>query len=183
MTKFWTLALAATLTLSAGTGLLAQSPAQAAGAEAAEAPEAAEGNGIVAEEALTAEEDAVEGLLTYLATEVDLDEFLWLKRPIVIFANTPADPAFMQQVRYIEERAEEFVMRDVVVVIDTDPAAQSQARQRLRPRGFMLAIIGKDGEVKQRRPAPRSGRELMAVIDRFPLRRQEILEQLPAGRD
>jgi hypothetical protein len=45
-----------------------------------------------------------------------------------------------------------------------------------------LAIIEKDGEIKQRRPAPRDVREISAAIDHFPLRRQEILERLPAGR-
>ncbi len=127
--------------------------------------------------------DAEGGLLVLDAAEADLDSFLWLLRPLVIFANTPADPAFEQQMRWILERADEFAERDVVVITDTDPRSGSQARTRLRPRGFMVAIIDKDGEVKQRRPAPRSARELMAVIDRFPLRRQEMLERRPAGRD
>ena len=128
-------------------------------------------------------QDEVGGLLVLDAAEADIDSFLWVLRPLVIFANTPADPAFQQQLAEILERAEEFETRDVVVITDTDPGSNSSARQRLRPRGFMLAIIDKDGEVKQRRPSPRSARELMAVIDRFPLRRQEMLERRPSGRD
>ena len=128
-------------------------------------------------------EGEVEGLLVLNAAEADIDSFLWVLRPLVIFANTPADPAFEQQLRSILDRAEQFHERDVVVITDTDPASGSAARQRLRPRGFMVAIIDKDGEVKQRRPSPRSARELMAVIDRFPLRRQEMLESRPSGRD
>jgi hypothetical protein len=125
----------------------------------------------------------VNGLEVFDAVEVALDSFLWVKRPIIVFANTPADPAFQQQVEYILGRAAEFAERDVVLILDSDPAARSEARQRLRPRGFMLAILDKDGEVKQRRPAPRNAREIIAVIDRFPLRRQEMLEQRPSGRD
>ena len=125
----------------------------------------------------------VDGLEILDATEADLDGFLWVKRPILVFANTPADPAFQEQIENILSRAAEFALRDVVLIIDSDPAARSDARMRLRPRAFMLAIIDKDGEIKQRRPAPRSGRELMAVIDRFPSRRQEMLEQRPSGRD
>ncbi len=140
-----------------------------------------------AEETAPAEEQLAtgpdHGLEVLDAIDADLDSFLWVKRPIVVFADTPFDPAFERQVRYIIERAEEFVDRDVVLITDTDPAARSPARQRLRPRGFMVAILDKDGEVKQRRPAPRTAREIMAVIDRFPLRRQEILDRLPSGRD
>ena len=127
--------------------------------------------------------DVFGGLQVLEAVEVELDSFLWQKRLILLFANTSNDPAIQQQLEQILERAEEFVERDVVVIVDTDPAANSDARRRLRPRGFMMAIIDKDGEIKQRRPAPRSGRELMAVIDRFPLRRQEMLEQRPSGRN
>lgn len=175
-----TLVFAAILAIAAAPAAWAQTDAAAAEAMA-EAEE--ESDEVIAEDAIIDEEDAIPGLVTYDGTEVDLDEFLWLKRPIVLFANTPNDPALIQQLRYIEERADEFVKRDVVVVVDTDPAANTEVRQRLRPRGFMMAIIDKDGEVKQRRPAPRTGREIMAVIDRFPLRRQELMDQLPSGRD
>ena len=178
-----TLAIATFLPAAA----LAQAPAQAA--EGAAAPENANEAASEAVDALPddvpteAVQDEVAGLLVLDAAEADLDSFLWVLRPVVIFANTPADPAFEQQMRSILERADEFHERDVVVITDTDPRSGSQARTRLRPRGFMVAIIDKDGEVKQRRPAPRSARELMAVIDRFPLRRQEMMERRPSGRD
>ena len=153
----------------------ATGPAEADAAQAVDAPET---------DAPEAEvEDVAEGLQYLDGADVDPDSFLWTKRLLVVLANTPADPAFEQQLRNIREREDEFVQRDVVVIIDSDPAARSIIRQRLRPRGFMLAIIDKDGEVKQRRPAPRTAREIMAVIDRFPLRRQEILDQMPSGRD
>lgn len=128
------------------------------------------------------EEAAPEGLRILDAAQVDPDEFLWEWRIVAVMADTPNDPAFIRQMREIEALAGDLFERDVVVVIDTDRASGSPLRQRLRPRGFMLAIIDKDGEVKQRRPAPRDVRELNAVIDRFPLRRQEMMERRPAGR-
>jgi len=124
-----------------------------------------------------------DGLQFLDAAEVSLEEFLWINRLIVLLADSPNNPQLVQQLRYLEERAEEMLDRDVVVIVDADPTERSEVRQRLRPRGFMLVIIDKDGEIKQRRPAPRSGREIMAVIDRFPLRRQEMLERNPSGRD
>jgi hypothetical protein len=69
-----------------------------------------------------------------------------------------------------------------VVITDTDPEARSAVRQRLRPRGFSLVLMDKDGEVKRRAPAAWSMREIMHAIDRFPLRREEMLERNPAGR-
>ena len=124
-----------------------------------------------------------EGLRILDAVDVDIDEFLWQWRVVAVMADTPNDPAFVQQMRDIEARAAALFERDVVVVTDTSRNSGSSLRQRLRPRGFMLAIIEKDGEVKQRRPAPRDVREINAVIDRFPLRRQEMLERSPSGRD
>lgn len=123
-----------------------------------------------------------EGLRILDAAGVALDEFLWLARIVAVMADTPNDPAFVQQLRDIEARAGELIERDVVVLIDSDRRSDSELRRLLRPRGFMLAIIEKDGAIAQRRPSPRDVREIAAIIDRFPLRRQEILERRPAGR-
>ncbi|MEY3309407.1 MAG: hypothetical protein RLZZ413_3445 [Pseudomonadota bacterium] len=116
------------------------------------------------------------------AAGVTLDEFLWLKRPIVVFADTPNDPAFQRQMQRITADLAPLEERDVVILTDTDPAARTEVRQRLRPRGFSLVLMDKDGEVKRRNPAPWGVRDITHAIDRFPLRRQEMLEQRPAGR-
>ena len=139
---------------------------------------------IAAEGMTDAAQDATDadGLLFLDARETDVRDFIWERRIIVVMAETPDDPQFSRQLEALRERAIEFVARDAVVIFDAHPEDRSTLRQVLRPRAFMTAIIDKDGEVKARRPAVRSGRELMAVIDRFPTRRQEVLERLPAGR-
>jgi len=108
------------------------------------------------------------------AAEVSLADFLWLKRPIVIFADTPADPRFQQQLGFLLERPEELLERDVVLIIDSDPTAGSEIRKKLRPRGFMLTLIGKDGGVKLRKPFPWDVREITHAIDKWPLRKEEL---------
>lgn len=124
-----------------------------------------------------------EGELLFLdAREADVREYVWNHRLVVIMADTPNNPQFARQMDEIRARAEEFVDRDVVVIFDAHPDEMSPLRLVLRPNGFVTAIIDKDGEVKARRPAVRSGRELMGLIDKFPLRRQEILEERPSGR-
>jgi hypothetical protein len=108
------------------------------------------------------------------ATEVEPEEFLWTARPVVVFAETPDDPAFVQQVEALRRDGRALLARDVVIVADSDPAANSSWRQQLRPRGFSLVLIDKDGQVKIRRPSPWDAREIGRAIDRLPLRRQEL---------
>lgn len=106
--------------------------------------------------------------------EINLDDFLWVNRPIVVLADSPDDPRFLEQLRLLEERLPDLKERDVVVITDTDPSQQTDLRQALRPRGFMLVLIGKDGGIKLRKPSPWSVREISRVIDKMPMRRQEM---------
>ena len=107
-----------------------------------------------------------------------LAEYLWLQRPLVIFADTPNDPRFKRQMELLEDTPEELELRDVIVVTDTDPDEDSALREKLHPRGFMLVVIGKDGKVAFRKPVPWSVRELIHAIDKIPMRQDEILESL-----
>lgn len=107
----------------------------------------------------------------------DLSEYLWENRPVVVFADTESDPRFVRQMELLEEDADSLKERDVVVITDTDPDNPSDLRNSLRPRGFMLVIVGKDGKVKQRKPAPWSAREISRAIDKMPLRRDEMRQQ------
>jgi hypothetical protein len=115
------------------------------------------------------------------ASEVTLAEFQWIARPVVVFADTPADPRFQQQMRYIEARLDDLARRDVVVIVDTDPSARSSVRMTLRPRGFMLAMLTKEGTVFQRKPAPWDVREMSRAIDKLPQRQQEIRDGTALG--
>jgi len=108
------------------------------------------------------------------ATSLDIDTLIWLARPVVVFADSPNDPRFRQQMDLLLENVDELAERDVIVLTDTDPSARSPLRTRLRPRGFGLVIIGKDGEVELRKPSPRDVREITRSIDKMPLRQQEV---------
>lgn len=110
------------------------------------------------------------------AIDINLDELRFIARPVVVMADSPADPLFIEQMDLLVARLDELRIRDVILITDTDPAARSAVRQELRPRGFALVLIGKDGRVAQRKPAPWSVRELTRAIDKMPLRQQEIRE-------
>lgn len=116
------------------------------------------------------------------AEEVTLDELVWTARPVVVFANSPNDPQFQRQVELLESRIAALADRDVIVVLDTDPANPSPARQDLRPRGFMLVLVAKDGNVALRRPVPLDVRELSSSIDKMPDRQQEVRDRRSAGQ-
>lgn len=107
-------------------------------------------------------------------TTTNLNEFLWIKRPLIVFADTPADPRYVEQMGYITERLDVLEERDVVVLTDTDPAARSELRKALRPRGFSLVLVGKDGVIYLRKPAPWRVREITRSIDKLPVRQQEL---------
>lgn len=108
------------------------------------------------------------------AAERDLSEFVWKKRPIIVFADSPNDPAFVNQMELLTARADALAERDVVVLTDTDPSTLSPARKKLRPRGFMLAILNKEGRVQLRKPFPWDVREITRSIDKMPIRQREI---------
>lgn len=107
----------------------------------------------------------------------NLDEFIWIKRPLVVFADSPADPRFIEQMEFITEGLADLAERDVVVMFDTDPSVNSGLRNKLHPRGFMLVLIGKDGIIKLRKPVPWDVREITRTIDKMPMRQQEIRDR------
>ena len=108
------------------------------------------------------------------AQDVTPDALMWQARPVVVFADTPQQPQFAQQMRLLSEDPEPLLLRDVVIITDTNPTAMSVWREKLRPRGFSLVLMDKDGAIVIRKPLPWSVREIIQAIDRMPIRRDEI---------
>ena len=116
-------------------------------------------------------------LSTAVIASDTLTKFLWTKRPIIVFSDSADDPRFIRQMELLAEDPEMLEDRDIVILTDTDPATGSDLREKLRPRGFQLTVLGKDGKVKLRKPRPWTVRELSRVIDKMPLRQQEIRQR------
>lgn len=121
-----------------------------------------------------AEDPPAAELLILDAADTTLDEHLWASRPIVVFADTPRDPRFQEQLDLLRDRPGPLLDRDVVVIFDADPDANSEIRQALRPRGFSLVIIQRDGHVALRKPTPWDVREITRAIDNLPMRIEEM---------
>ena len=115
------------------------------------------------------------------ASEVSLDDFRWVARPVVVFADTDRNPEFQRQVELLRADPDSLAERDVVIITDATPDPMSDIRRTLRPRGFMLVLMGKDGVVELRKPSAWSVREISRSIDKMPLRQQEIREGAVGG--
>jgi len=114
--------------------------------------------------------------IVFSGDNVDLNEFLWIKRPVIVFADSPADPRYEQQMQFLTQRLDALDARDVVIVTDTDPSARSDLRQQFHPRGFMLLLLDKDGTIYLRKPFPWDVREISRAIDKLPSRQREMRE-------
>ena len=110
-----------------------------------------------------------------------IDGLKWRKRVVLVFSDSPFNPLFDQQIKALRADPTPLAERDVVVLADADPAGQSALRDRFHPRGFMLVLIGKDGQIKLRKPLPWDVREISRAIDKTPLRQQELRDQRQSG--
>ncbi len=111
------------------------------------------------------------------ADMADLSEFIWKKRPVLVFADNENDSSYIEQIELLHENEADLIARDVIVLTDTDPAARSALRLQMRPRGFMLVLVGKDGGTKMRKPFPWDVREITRSIDKMPIRQREIRDE------
>ena len=107
----------------------------------------------------------------------DISKFLWTNRLIVVFADTENDPRFSEQMRLLAARPDDLAERDIRIFTDTAPDENSAIRETFRPRGFMMLLVGKDGQVYLRKPLPWNVREISRSIDKMPLRQQEIRDR------
>ncbi|MHA7887028.1 MULTISPECIES: DUF4174 domain-containing protein [Roseicyclus] len=127
-----------------------------------------------ADSAQTEPVEAIGPLAPRDAADVALEDFIWVARPVIVFADSPNDPRFIEQMQLLAARPDPLLERDVVIITDTDPSARSGPRIALRPRGFSLVVLQKDGSVGFRRPSPRDVREIVRGIDNFQFRQEEL---------
>ena len=118
--------------------------------------------------------ESLETIFVDVAEETTIDGYLWVKRPVIVFANTDLDVNFQTQMKSLRQGAEELAARDVVVLVDANPADKTALRKKFRPRGFAVLLLGKDGQIKLRKPFPWNARELSRSIDKMPMRQQEM---------
>ena len=109
-------------------------------------------------------EDSLE--ITYVDTDTDIKDLIWEKRPVLVFSNSHLDPNLKKQIKMFGADPNALLSRDVRVFVDDKPELNSKLRKRFRPKGFLIILIGKDGQIKLRKNSPWSARELTRIIDK-----------------
>ena len=127
-------------------------------------------------------------LVPAVAAAAELGDYLWQRRPLLLFAPAESDPRLVEMVRRIEASRCDFADRDMVLglivtegtsTLDGQVVDTSQARRLLSEFGigansFSVVLIGKDGGEKLRVNEVPDLPTIYAVIDGMPMRSAEM---------
>jgi len=125
------------------------------------------------------------------AAVIDLKQYQWQHRLLLLFAPSAEDPAYRALGRELQEQAQGVQDRDLVVFHvleqgqssvagqEISPAAAQALRQRfaVRPGLFTVVLVGKDGGVKLQHTGQVALADIFALIDSMPMRQQERRRQ------
>ncbi len=111
------------------------------------------------------------------ASAGQLDDLRWKARPLVLFAPQAQDPRLTDQMARLRGTGADLKARDMVVL--TIVAADDPLRARLKApkEGFLMVLVGKDGHVAERWTTPQDPGTIFALIDRMPMRRDEMRQR------
>lgn len=126
-------------------------------------------------------------LMPARAAAAELGDYLWERRPLLVFAPTDGDPRLVETVRRIEASRCDFVDRDMVLglivtegtstldgkVVDTNQTQRLWSQFGVDANSFSVVLIGKDGGEKLRVNDVPDLPAFYAVIDGMPMRGSE----------
>lgn len=121
------------------------------------------------------------------AMAAELSDYLWQRRPLLLFAPADSDPRLVETMRRIDASRCDFVDRDIVLgrivtegtstldghVVDTNQARRLVSEFGVGADSFSAVLIGKDGSVKLRVADVPDLQAIYAVIDGMPMRGRE----------
>lgn len=121
------------------------------------------------------------------AMAAELNDYLWQRRPLLLFAPSESDPRLLETMRLIEASRCDFVDRDMVLgrivtegtstldghVVDTNQAQELMSEFGIGADSFSVVLLGKDGGEKLRAADVPDLQTIYAVIDGMPMRARE----------
>ena len=121
------------------------------------------------------------------AMAAELSDYLWERRPLLLFAPTESDPRLVETMRRIEASRCDFVDRDMVIgrivtdgtstldghVLGTNQAQLLMSKFGISTDSFSMVLIGKDGGEKLRVADVPDLQAIYDVIDGMPMRARE----------
>lgn len=122
------------------------------------------------------------------AMAAELSDYLWQRRPLLVFAPTDSDPRLADTMRRIAATRCDFADRDMVLgriltdgtstldghVVDTSQAQRLASEFGIGAGSFGVVLIGKDGSEKLRFNDVPDLLTIYAVIDGMPMRGREM---------
>lgn len=121
---------------------------------------------------------------------LDLENFRWKNRLILIFSPSKTDTVYLRQIRELENEKKALEDRDIVVLhifpqggfYDTHKINQGSAKAlrknyRIAENQFMLILVGKDGGTKLKENKMTHLSQILGLIDSMPMRIQEMKTQ------
>jgi hypothetical protein len=95
-------------------------------------------------------------------------------RPLVVVADQIFDPRFQRQIVTLKARESALADYDVKLVSVIGAGAILRRKLGLPATGFAVALVGKDGGVKEIWRDPVSPDRIFALIDTMPMRQEEV---------
>jgi len=117
---------------------------------------------------------ASSGSIAFAGAVDPLSGALWKARPLVVVADQPADPLFQKQIIALEARRRALADYDIKLVAVTGESAALRHKLGLSATGFAVALVGKDGGVKETWRGTVDPDRIFTLIDRMPMRRDEV---------
>ncbi|OYY10765.1 MAG: hypothetical protein B7Y70_07995 [Rhizobiales bacterium 35-68-8] len=111
------------------------------------------------------------------AAPAGLDAYRWKARPLVVIAPDAADSRYRTQMEAVSAAQAALRERDMVVVPALGPDSPLRKQVGSGSAAFQVVLIGKDGHVAGRWTAPVALPDVFALIDRMPMRRDEMRRQ------
>lgn len=112
-----------------------------------------------------------------IAASAGLDSYRWKARPLVILAPDAEDSRYREQMAAIIAAKAGLEERDMVVLPALGPDAALRQRVGRDGAAFQVVLVGKDGHVAGRWTQPVALPDIFALIDRMPMRRDEMRRQ------
>ncbi len=112
--------------------------------------------------------------VTTAASADELGSLRWKARPVIVFGDAPDAPRVARQLAAFERLSAGLRDRDIRVLQESRAGGALRRRLAIADAGFAVVLVGKDGEVKKVWRDVVEPRQLFALIDAMPMRREEM---------
>jgi hypothetical protein len=121
-------------------------------------------------------------LVTMIAfAETDLSSFQWKNRVLVVLTPSAHDPRLGEQQAIAAAAVAGFSERDLIVVAEIGTDGSLHRRFGTKVGDFQVVLVGKDGHSTLQWSKSVSSEVLFSVIDKMPMRRDEMRQQRKVG--